>query len=115
MKKIIISMALSAICLLIGFGSFAVNDVAAYRDWGRENGPAAYQWARRMPGFCRDFMFGDDYGRRDHPMMRRGGPGYDERHRDDGHWEERRGDQRNGPGRRNAPQEQAPDAGQNNP
>lgn len=121
MKKIIISMVLSAVCLLIGFGSFAVNDVTAYRDWGRENSPAAYQWARRMPGFCRDFMFGNDYGRRDHPMMRRSGPGYGDGHYDDrGDWhEERRGDRREGPDRRGAPsqpQEQhAPDAAQSHP
>lgn len=68
MKKIIISMALSAVCLLIGLGSFAVNDVAAYRDWGRQNAPQMHQWAQNMTGFCQDFISGQD----DHsPRMRR--------------------------------------------
>lgn len=120
MKKIIISMAFSAVCLLIGFGSFAVNDVTACLSWGRENSSAAYQWARRMPGFCRDFMFGDDYDRRDHSMTRRGGPGYgDGPHDDRDDWRnERRGERENGPDRRNVPSQpepRSPDTAQANP
>lgn len=37
MKKILISLALSVVCLVITVGSFLTNDVANYKKWMVEN------------------------------------------------------------------------------
>lgn len=48
MKKIIISISLSIICLVVGIFSFLTNDLTAYHHWMSENGP------RIMENFRRD-------------------------------------------------------------
>lgn len=55
MKKIIISLTLSAVCLMVTFGSFLTNDLAAYRDWTYENHPRmADTLDRHLPGFSQE-------------------------------------------------------------
>lgn len=80
MKKIIISISLSIICLVVGIFSFLTNDVAAYHHWMAENGP------RIMENFRKDRDRGNRRGS-DRKDDRRGpqqmGPREDRDHHDD--------------------------------
>jgi|GEM_PF-695558 hypothetical protein len=47
MKKIIISISLSIICLVVGIFSFLTNDLTAYHHWMADNGPKIMENFRR--------------------------------------------------------------------
>lgn len=52
MKRILISLALSVVCLAVTIGSFLTNDIAAYRDWAMTNHPKMVdKFDRHFPGF----------------------------------------------------------------
>ncbi len=52
MKKIILCMALSVLCLFGGIASFLANDVTAYAGWARRNYPyMADEFGRHMGRF----------------------------------------------------------------
>ena len=50
MKKIIIAMCLSIVCLCAGALSFAMNDMASLRQWYQENQTALHQEKRNITG-----------------------------------------------------------------
>lgn len=53
MKKIIISISLSIICLVVGIFSFLTNDLTAYHHWMSENGPRIMENFRKDKGNSR--------------------------------------------------------------
>lgn len=105
MKRIVLSLALSVICLAVTVGSFLTNDLTAYRDWAMTHHPKlADKFDRHFSGFPgqetrtpRDYRMGP-------PENRKAG---DAHHEDNGHWS---GNPPPMPSRTPAPADMAPAA-----